>query len=378
MLLFNMGFSIMNVKFKEYTYGYRIASLVLDECAKEKQIAKELSVLYVGNTEIILFPDNVVLSRDIADVEKMRQFNNYDVVEIWENGIINRRYNDKSDDNYFFVTGSCNSNCVMCPSPDVTRKNVPETNISDLIELARHIPSDAPHLTITGGEPFLVGERIFPFIQYLKDSFPSTEFLFLSNGRVFAVEKYLKQFVESVPSNSIVAIPVHGSCDSIHDSITRASGSFRQTKHGIKQLLKNNIRVEIRLVISRLNIDDFDKIADLVISQFRGIEYVSIIAMEMTGNARVNKEQVWIPYREAFDSIVGALRKLIESGIDVKLYNFPLCTVQKSFWTLCEKSISENKVRFAESCEACKYKAACGGVFAGTFQLERDELKVIL
>lgn len=373
-----MGFIVMSVRFKDYCYGYRLVSLALDDCAKDTQIEKDLSVLYVSDEEIVLLPDEVVLSKDNIDVDQLRQFNNYDVLEIWEKGVVNRRYNDKSDDNFFFVTGSCNSNCVMCPSPDVTRKNVPETNVSDLIELAKHIPSDAPHLTITGGEPFLVGERIFPFIQYLKDSFPITEFLFLTNGRVFAIEKYLQKFVESVPCNSVVAIPVHGSCDSVHDSITRADGSFKQTKRGIKQLLKNNIRVEIRLVVSQLNIDDFDKIADLIISQFKGIEYVSVIAMEMTGNARVNKELVWIPYREAFDLIADSLKKLIENGVDVKLYNFPICTVQKPFWTLCEKSISENKVRFAESCDACKYKAACGGVFAGTFQLERDELKAIL
>jgi His-Xaa-Ser system radical SAM maturase HxsC len=373
-----MGYFIMSVKFREYCYEYRIASLALDNSSKEKLIERELSVLYVDDTEVVLLPDEVVLSKEFADIEQLRQYNNYDVVEIWENGVVNRRYNDQSDDNYFFVTGSCNSNCIMCPSPDVTRKNVPQTNISELIELARHIPTDAPHLTITGGEPFLIGECIFPFIQYLKERFSDTDFLFLTNGRIFAVEKYLRQFVEKVPYKSIVAIPIHGSCESIHDSITRADGSFKQTKQGIKKLLKNHIQVEIRLVISRLNIYDFDKIADLIIEEFKGIEYVSVIAMEMTGNARVNKEQVWISYRQSMEVIASSLKKMIENGVDVKLYNFPICTVQKQFWTLCEKSISESKVRFAESCKNCKYKTACGGVFAGTFQLERDELKAIL
>ena len=369
---------MMSVRFKEYCHGYRIASLALDNCVKEKQLEKGLSVLYVGDSDIELLPDHIVLSQENADIELLRQFNNYDVLEIWENGVVQRRYNDQSDDNYFFVTGSCNSNCVMCPSPDAARRNVPKTNISELLELARHIPSDTPHLTITGGEPFLVGECIFPFIQYLKDHFPITEFLFLTNGRIFAIEKYLRQFAAAVPDHSIVAIPIHGSCENVHDSITRAKGSFKQTKHGIKELLKNNIPVEVRLVVSRLNIHDFDNIADLIITQFKGIEYVSVIAMEMTGNAWANKDQVWIPYREAFDSIAGSLKKMIENGINVKLYNFPICTVQKPFWTLCEKSISENKVRFAETCDECKYRTACGGVFAGTFQLEKDELKAIL
>lgn len=124
--------------------------------------------------------------------------------------------------------------------------------------------------------------------------------------------------------------------------------------------------------------EDFDNIANLIIEQFKEIAYVSIIAMEMTGNARVNKDKVWVPYKETFVAISGAIRTLIANGINVKLYNFPICTVKKPFWTLCEKSISTNKVRFAETCNACKYKAACSGVFAGTFQLERDELKAIL
>lgn len=368
----------MSIRFREYNHGYRIVSLALDEHTKEKLLERELNILYISDVEAVLLPDAITLSIENEANEQLKQFNNYDVLEIWENGVLHRRYNDKSNDNYFFVIGACNSNCVMCPSPEVTRKNVPPTNMSDLFELARHIPTDTPHLTITGGEPFLVGEKIFPFLQLLKENFPFTEFLFLTNGRIFAIDSYVSRFVETVPCNSIVAIPVHGSCDSVHDAITQADGSFKQTMRGIKQLIKNDIRVEIRVVVSKLNINDIDDIANLIISQFRGIEYVSVIAMEMTGNARVNKDQVWIPYKETFSRISNAVRKMVGKGIDVKLYNFPICTVQKPFWTLCEKSISSNKVRFAETCDNCKYKSACGGVFAGTFQLERDELGAIL
>ena len=373
-----MGFIVMGIRIENYNLGYKIVSLALDECARNRLVERSLNVLYVGAESVVLLPDNIVLSVSADAITQLKDFNNYDVLDIWDNGILNRRYNDKSDDNYFFVTGGCNSNCVMCPSPEFTRRNVPQTNIHDLIELARHMPTDAPHLTITGGEPFLIGEDIFPFIGFLREHFPFTEFLFLTNGRIFAVEKYLQRFVETAPNNSIVAIPLHGSCDSVHDSITRADGSFKQTKLGVKKLLRNNIRVEIRVVISKLNVNDFPNIADLIIKQFRGIEYVSVIAMEMTGNARTNKDMVWIPYRETFDSISASVRKLVENGIDVKLYNFPICTVQKPFWTLCEKSISSNKVRFAEVCDSCKYKAACGGLFAGTFQLEKNELRAIL
>ena len=143
-------------------------------------------------------------------------------------------------------------------------------------------------------------------------------------------------------------------------------------------LLKSGIRVERRLVVSQLNINDFTNIARFILRELKGIDYVSIIGMEMTGNARVNQNQVWIPYRKAFSSIKAAVYMLVENGMDVKLYNFPLCTVERSFWTLCERSISPNKVRFAEVCNSCKHREDCGGVFAGTMQLEIDELEAIL
>lgn len=368
----------MRLKLENYSHGFRIVSLALTPTVRDHLLAEDLSVLYVNEQDAILFPENVHLSAEDACVQSLRELNSYDVLEIWENGWIQRRYNDESDDNYFFITGGCNSNCIMCPSPDASRKNVPQTNVADLITLAKHIPTDAPHLTITGGEPFLIGEKIFPFLQCLRERFTDTEFLVLTNGRVFAIEKYIQQFVENAPDNTIVAIPIHGSCAQIHDAITRANGSFQQTKRGIQQLLKHNIRVEIRLVVSKLNVNDFDNLANLIIEQFKDIAYVSVIAMEMTGNARVNQELVWMPYKESFAAISGAIRKLVSNGINVKLYNFPICTVEKPFWTLCEKSISSNKVRFAETCDSCKYKAACSGVFAGTFHLERNELKAIL
>lgn len=367
----------MVVKFKGYECGYRIAALALDERARDRVLEDGLSVIYVNGSEVVLFPDEVLLSADPADVEQIRLFNSHDVFSVEEDGVLRRRYDDKSGDNFFFVTGQCNSNCVMCPSPESARRHAPKADVAELIEIARHIPADTPHLTITGGEPFLAGEDLFRFTRFLKGRFPFTEFLLLTNGRVFSIGKYVELLKETIPDNSIVAIPIHGSCSAKHDLITQAPGSFEQTRRGIRRLLRAGIRVEIRLVVSGLNIDDFDEIADLIIAQFSGVQYVSVIAMEMTGSARANKERVWVSYRDSFAAISGALRKLIESGVDVKLYNFPICTVDKSFWTLCEKTISASKIRFAEKCDECRHRPSCGGVFAGTYKLEEEELRPI-
>lgn len=368
----------MIIRIREYKGKYRVVSLAFDEDVRNDLQKNELDVIYVSDDCITLYPDNIILSREKQIIEKLQQGNNYDVYELGENGKLSEYYNDSSIDNYFFITGKCNSNCIMCPSSDVSRKNGWDTSVENLIEIAKHIPTNTPHLTITGGEPFMIGKEIFRFISFLRDKFESTEFLFLTNGRIFAVDAYAKQLRDCIPENSIMGIPIHGSKPEIHDLITQTNNSFLQTVTGIKKLLRLGIRVELRIVVSNLNANDIEDIAWFIVNEISEISYVSIMAMEMTGSAYINRDKVWIPYREAARKIQKGIIVLIEHGIDVKLYNFPLCTVEKKFWTLCEKSISPEKVRYSKQCNICRMKKACGGIFAGTLLMEKGELKAII
>lgn len=368
----------MIVKLENYNGKYKIVSLALNQAAREDLLKDDIDFIYISDDNVRLYPEDVVISEEKNIIDRLRNAHSYDVYELWENGKLSEYYDDSSLDNYFFVTGKCNSNCVMCPSPDISRQKGGSTSVNTLIEIAKHIPTDAPHLTITGGEPFMIGPDIFRFFEFLRDKFECTDFLFLTNGRIFAVDSYVQRFVEKAPKNSIVAIPIHGSTAEIHDMITQTNGSFNQTIIGIKKLLKAGIHVELRIVVSRLNEKDIHNIAKMISNELSGVDYVSIMAMEMTGNARVNQDEVWISYVDAALVAEDAALVLIENGIDVKLYNFPLCTVKKEFWTLCEKSISPDKVRYAETCEICKMKNACGGVFAGTMSMEKGELSAII
>ena len=368
----------MIVRLDGYSGKYRVVSIALDESTRIDLLQEKLDFIYVTENAVYLYPDNIQLTRDRLIINGLRATHNYDVYELEENGRLSTYYDDTSVDNYFFVTGKCNSNCIMCPSPDISRKEAKGRQIDNLIEIAKHIPEDSVHLTVTGGEPFMFGAEIFKFVEFLKNKFLRTEFLFLTNGRIFAIDAYVQKFVEARPYNCIVAIPIHGSNATLHDSITQAKYSFEQTIRGVKALLKNNVRIELRIVVSKLNFADINNIASLIVREMPSVEYVSIMAMEMTGSARVNKEKVWIPYTQAATCIEKAIYTLIENSIDVKLYNFPLCTVRKEFWPLCEKSISPDKVRYAEDCNNCKMKDSCGGIFAGTVSMEKGELRAIV
>ena len=104
----------------------------------------------------------------------------------------------------------------------------------ELLRLADYIPSDAPHLTITGGEPFLIGDPIFVLLSYLRQTHPETEYQILTNGRIFAVPEMVSRFMASRPDGTSLGIPLHGPSAEIHDAIVQSKGAFRQTVTGVR------------------------------------------------------------------------------------------------------------------------------------------------
>ena len=336
-----------------------------------------MQFFHITSSSVISFPEKKELKISHETREKLLELNDYDVLEVYEDGTVVRVYDNCSDENLFFITGRCNSNCIMCPSPEYSRRNSGDASINALIERARHIPVYAKHFTITGGEPFLIGKEIFSFLQFLQGKFTRTDFQILTNGRVFALPEYCDRLAETIPQYTILGIPLHASTASLHDGITRTKESFEQTTLGISELLHRGLAVELRVVVSKLNVDDLADLAQYILMNYPTVDHVSIMGMEMTGTAHDNREQLWVPYKETFPKIRKAVDKLIEHGINVMLFNFPLCTVDPGYWTLCRRSISPHKIRYVDNCRECRMRSECGGVFLGTLKLEGRELKPI-
>jgi His-Xaa-Ser system radical SAM maturase HxsC len=368
----------MRFKIPDFRGKHQIVSIVRGYDTETKISAEGLSCWRIHDNEITMSPsgDKMIIEPPILD--KFQQLNDYDVIEVFPDGTVCRVYDDSSQENVFFITEKCNSNCVMCPEPEYLRKNGWASALDDLLQIASHVPSDAKYFTITGGEPFLLKDSLFIFLNYLKENFESTQFLLLTNGRALAIPKYSSMLQEHAPNHLLTGIPLHAPYPELHDLITRSDGSFDQTIEGIKNLLNMKMRVEIRIVVSRLNAEYLCRLAEYIADHFKGIDHVCIMAMEMTGNAFINKDIVWIPYKRSFEYVAPAVRLLMNAGIDVQLYNYPLCTIDPEFWTLCRKSISDRKIRYIEKCALCKMKSSCGGVFAGTINMEKDDLEEII
>lgn len=337
-----------------YHAGFRVA------------LIEEERILFVAeNISTLINDEAIAFFSDLSEE---------DVIDIAPDGLVRKRFERKAGDNTFYITDRCNSNCIMCPVPENIRKNGLKVITERLSELAFYIPSDLKHVTITGGEPFLAKNSMFESLEILKNKCSNTDFLLLSNGRAFAISGYAERLAEVAPAKFCIGIPVHGPDARIHDEISQAEGSFRQTITGMRRLIDNGIDVEIRIVVNKINAPFISDIAKLIADQFPETVGVRIMAMEMLGNAAKNIEKVWLPYEKFFDSVEDAISILVNNSIDVAIYNMPLCLIKSNYWYICKQSISDYKIRYFDKCSNCKVKDVCGGVFAGTYRFLEDSI----
>lgn len=364
----------MIIKLPFYDGKYRVVSLAKNIAARDNLLQKKLDTVFFAENKLFFLPDSFTVELNEECINAFLDACNYDVFEISASGHAYKYYDNKSSDNAILVTNSCNSNCIMCPTADSVRKRNEKYSGEELVNIAKHIPSDSPHITITGGEPFLIKKDMFVLLDFLKENLSEIPYLLLTNARAFCIREYTELFKSTAPPNIELGIPLHGYNPETHDFITRAPGSFVQTCVGLKNLLRIGADIELRIVVSRLNMEFLTEIAELIASDFKGVKCVKFIGLEMTGNAAKNKESVWIDYPTAFGKSKHAIDILIESQIDVGIYNFPLCSVERRYRSLCEKSISPNKIRFAPQCDNCFVKDACGGIFSGTIRLAKNDI----
>lgn len=367
----------MIIKIDDYILDRRIVAFAADEKTQSFYQQQNMSYCFCEEDHLIIFPECIRFSLSEESFQFFHQRSDCDVLQINCNGIVHLLYDSKDDDVGFVLTPHCNSNCIMCPASEYQRKKEDEPPVSEFYELIRYLPVYVHHITVTGGEPFLIGPQIFDILCALKAKMTNTSFLLLTNGRALSYLPFVYQLNDSIPSNTVIGIPLHGFDAKSHDRITQAHGSFEQTVLGIHNLLRFGHKVELRIVVSKLNYHFIDKIAAFICSEFPNIYCVKIMGLEMLGNAARNKEAVWIQYRDAFLASKPAIDILIRNAISVNLYNFPLCSIDREYRMIAAKSITAYKVRFSEKCRYCAIKDACGGLFFGTYRLAAQSISPV-
>jgi len=307
--------------------------------------------------------------------ETISFLNEGDVIELLANEAFVRLcilYRIESDNNVIITTSHCNNKCIMCPQPIYISKE-DDVDLSKIEKIISMMGKQTKFLTITGGEPSLLKDKLIEILRFCKSYLPNTKVAVLTNGRMFSYCS-LVDAINSVGMKFLeIGIPIHSCNQDIHDRITQIPGSFAQTVLGVKNLNNSNNNVEIRIVIQKDNYLEMDKLADFIIKEIPNISRVSFIGMEMLGSAIKNSKETWVSYQEIGSNLEEAILKLLTHKIKVDIYNIPLCKVNENLRSLCVKSISDYKVRYLPECDSCKEKANCGGIFASSLNSIKQE-----
>lgn len=330
----------------------------IGESAKPSRLTGYRAVLFCG--------DPAQHPEGIPSMSRLREFDHMkggDIVVLdGRSGVVRSLYRPYESHHHLFVTERCNSNCLMCSQPPKDWDDVEPLTMRnhELIDLIQAPPS---YLTITGGEPTLLGDRLFGIIDHIKNRMPRTEVHMLTNGRTFAWPGYSREFAAIRHPNISVGVPLYADVAAIHDYVVQASGAFDQTVAGLHQAARNGIRVEIRVVLHKQTLPRLRKLAEYIYRNLTFAEHIALMGLEYTGYTPRNIEQLWIDPHDYRNELEECVEFLSIRGMNVSIYNHQLCVLNPSVWKYARKSISDWKCLYLDECRDCAVNEKCGGFF---------------
>lgn len=272
-------------------------------------------------------------------------------------------WNIESNDNSLFVTAQCNNRCIMCCQPPLRQDDIDELFEMNL-EAIESAPQGIKVIGITGGEPTLLEDKLFELIEHIRTRIPDAVIQLLSNGRRFSDIRYAKRLKDAGGNNLFVGIPLHSDYVGDHDLIAGVNGAYDETMLGLYNLNAAGVEIELRVVINSVNACRLPMISEFIYKNLPFVNFVAYMGMEHTGYAVANEKKVWIEPEEYKENLGNAVKRLADWGMDVTVFNIPLCLLDERIWQYSKKSISDWKTLYPDECSDCKLLSECCGIFS--------------
>jgi len=279
-----------------------------------------------------------------------------------QSGRVRVLYRRSSRHNFFLVTERCNNYCLMCSQPP---KKVHDGWLMD--EIADTLPlvdPTTPALTFTGGEPLTEWRRFIGLLDLTRDLLPDTAVHVLTNGRAFASPDVAIAWAAVRHPKLSAGIPIYAAVDHIHDYVVQAKGAFDQTVLGVLRLKDRGQRVEIRVVLHAITAPRLRETCSWIGRNLPFVDHVALMGMENTGFAIANNDVLWIDPIDYQEQLKAGVDLLSAAGINVSVYNLPLCVLDPSVRPFAVQSISDWKNTFVAECEGCSARRDCAGFFS--------------
>lgn len=296
----------------------------------------------------------------VGKVQTLDEFNEGDVVLINKKGEIIFLYEIKSMHNAIFATERCNHRCIMCPQPPVAEE---EDKTPFNLKLISLIDKNTVEVGITGGEPTLIGDKLFDLIRQIQKYQPKAGISLLTNGVKFSDKNYAMKLAMCKHHDLQIDVPIFSDIAEEHNSIVGAK-TFYKTVQGLYNLALFRQKIGIRIVVHKLTYKRLPQLADYIYHNFPFVCQVAFLQMETIGNANTNFKDLWIDPYDYNEELKQAVLLLENRGIRSKIYNAQLCILPDEIKEFAVNSISDWKDTFLPECEGCKLRQNCGGLFA--------------
>jgi radical SAM protein with 4Fe4S-binding SPASM domain len=197
------------------------------------------------------------------------------------------------------LTFKCTNNCIHCYAggPHETA----ELNTSQWKEVIDRLSQIGIFiLTFTGGEPTL-REDLPELLQYAQNKGMVTGLI--TNGRKLKDEEYVKTLEKA--GLDFVQVTLESHQPKIHDLMTAAKGSWKETVAGIKNAAKSQIYVTTNTTLSKYNAPEFLRTIDYI--KELGVAAFGCNSLIYSGKANAISQEFALPV-EALEELLPKIR----------------------------------------------------------------------
>ena len=306
-------------------------------------------------------------------IDSIEDFHEGDVVVLNQKGEIIFVYEITSCHNAIMATERCNHRCIMCPQPPVLQeKDKTQFNLK-LISL---MDKDTQEIGITGGEPTLIGDKLFILIRQIQKQLPKASISILSNGVKFADKEYAMKLAKCRHQDLQIDIPLFSDITEEHNRIVGAN-TFYKTVQGLYNLALFRQRIGLRIVVHKQTYKRLPQFADFIYHNFPFVSHVAFMQMESTGLAKENFDDLWIDPYDYNEQLREAVLLLADRGMKPYIYNAQLCVLPEDIRCYAQQSISDWKDIYIPECEGCALKGQCAGFFESNRQAYSTHIRKI-
>lgn len=271
---------------------------------------------------------------------------------------VHRLIRSQSRHNTLLITEQCDQLCVMCSQP-------PKAGHADLFPQFTQAVLLAPvgaTIGLSGGEPLLYKYRLFDLIETALSKRSDLRFHVLTNGQHF--ESGDEEWLRQVARDGVLwGIPIYAPTPEDHDAIVAKEGAFDRLMQSMTVLATSGAKIELRTVVTARNVHGLASLANLITTALPFCSSWAVMQLEPIGFGRMNWDALFHDNSIDFEPVARALNIALARGVDVALFNFPLCTVPEAYRKYASATISDWKQKFLEPCTECSLRARCGGFF---------------